>query len=188
MKKAFLSLLMILPVFLIGQYNGETTEFAPGYRDGGGGRATGDIIWSLDVETITGDNQCLGAEFDGTYLWVSGGALGTDPNHLYKIDPYAGVLLNTYLVPAYVTGWGLRDLCWIEEDGLLYGGWENGFFSFDPATGIFTELFNSQPYGTIRALAWDGTYFWTKNFSAPLTQFDISGVQQSSYPAPVDSA
>jgi hypothetical protein len=136
------------------------------------------------VESITGDNQCLGAEFDGTYLWVSGGALGTDPNHLYKIDPYSGVLLNTYLVPSQVTGWGLRDLCWIEEDGLLYGGWEGGFFSFDPVSGTFTELFTGQPYGTIRALAWDGSYFWTKNFSNPLIQFDINGVQQNSYPAP----
>lgn len=176
--------MVLLPALLFAQLSGELNEVAPGQKEFTGTRANGDIIWSLDVESITLDNQCLGAEFDGTYLWVTGGNTSGDPNKLYKIDPYAGTLVNTYTVPAQVTGWGLRDLAWIGDHGLLYGGWEGGFFSFDPVTETFTELFTGQPYGTIRALAWDGSYFWTKNFGGPLVQFDITGTQQNSYAAP----
>ena len=184
MKRVLLIVVALLPALLFAQLVGERNEIAPGQKEFTGTRANGDIIWSLDVETITQDYQCVGAEFDGTFLWISGGNSGSDPNKLYKIDPYTATLVNTYEVPSQVAGWGLRDLAWIGDDGLLYGGWENGFLSFDPVTETFNELFTGQSFGTIRALAWDGSYFWTKSFSAALVQFDISGTLQSSYPAP----
>lgn len=45
----------------------------------------GDIIFNLDIEAITGDNQLLGIEFDGTNLWVTGAGNAADPNYLYQV-------------------------------------------------------------------------------------------------------
>ena len=141
--------------------------------------ATGDIVFSLDVEALTGDTQNLGCEYDGEFLWVTGAASSTDPNKLYKIDPVANTLVATYDQPASATGWGVRDLAWVEADGLIYGG-ATSFYSFDPVTEVWTELFAST-IGTIRALAYDGTNFWTKSFSGPLYEFDVAGNTINTY-------
>ena len=133
----------------------------------------GDIVFNLDIEALTGDTQNLGCEFDGTYLWVTGANSGTDPNKLYKIDPFTNTLIATYDQPGSATSWGIRDLCWVETDGLLYGG-ADSFYSFDPATETWTELFAST-MGVIRALAYDGTHFWTKSFGGSLYEFDVDG-------------
>jgi hypothetical protein len=41
-----------------------------------------DPVWNAlfqyDVETPTGDNLCLGVEFDGTFFWITGGGNGTN--------------------------------------------------------------------------------------------------------------
>lgn len=141
----------------------------------------GDILWDIDIEALTGDTQNLGVEFDGTHMWVTGGNSGSDPNKLYKIDPFANTLVATYDQPSSASGWGIRDLCWVEADGLIYGG-AGSFYSFDPATESWTTYFSST-FGTIRALAFDGDHFWTKSFSDPLYEFDIDGNIINQYPA-----
>ena len=140
----------------------------------------GDIIFELDVESIVSDNQCLGVEYDGTYVWITGGGNAADPNKLYKIDPVAGTLIATYDQPAVATGWGIRDLAYVGSENKIYGGNETNFFSFDIATETWTTEFAST-FGTIRALAYDGNHFWTKSFSDPIYEFDVTGTLINTY-------
>ncbi|RLC45587.1 MAG: hypothetical protein DRI23_13345, partial [Candidatus Cloacimonadota bacterium] len=51
---------------------------------------------------------------------------------------------------------------------------EYDFFSFDIASETWTLEFGSS-FGTIRALAYDGSHFWTKSFSDPIYEFDVNG-------------
>jgi len=140
----------------------------------------GDLIWDLDVETIVADNQLLGIEYDGTYLWVTGGGNAADPNYLYKVDPVAGTLVTSYEQPAAATGWGIRDLAYAASENKIYGGNEGSFFSFDIATETWTTEFSST-FGTIRALAYDGNHFWTKSFSDPIYEFGVDGTLYNTY-------
>ena len=140
----------------------------------------GDIIYDIDVEAIIADNQGLGVEYDGTYMWVSGGGNAADPNYLYKIDPVAGTLVFAYEQPAAATGWGIRDLAYVESENKIYGGNETNFFSFDIATETWTTEFAST-FGTIRALAYDGSHFWTKSFSDPIYEFGVDGTLYNTY-------
>jgi len=140
----------------------------------------GDIIYELDVEDITSDSQLLGAEYDGTYVWVTGGGNGVDPNYLYKIDPVAGTLISSYEQPAAASVWGIRDLAYVASEGKIYGGTEYDFFSFDIASETWTLEFGSS-FGTIRALAYDGSHFWTKSFSDPIYEFDVNGTVINTY-------
>ena len=142
----------------------------------------GDIIFDIDVETIISDNQLLGVEYDGTHMWVTGGGNAADPNYLYKIDPVAGTLIATYEQPASSTGWGIRDLAWVESEGLIYGGNESNFYSFNPATEVWTTVFTGSIGSCTRALAYDGNHFWTKSFSDPLYEFDVNGTIINTYP------
>ncbi len=147
--------------------------------------ATGDILMDLDLETVIGDNQLLGCEFDGTNIWISGGGNSGD-NQLYQLDA-SGNLLNTY--PQNTTSdWGIRDMTF---DGVyLYGGDENGFYQIDPNTGTVTTLFSTLPGGLtcIRALAYvPSVGFIANNWTGDLIVFDSSGTQLGSLAAPAIS-
>ncbi|MCD4735676.1 MAG: choice-of-anchor D domain-containing protein, partial [Bacteroidales bacterium] len=47
--------------------------------------AAGDILIDMDIESQTNDNQMLGCEFVGTYLWFTGAGDGGD-NKIYRFD------------------------------------------------------------------------------------------------------
>ena len=148
----------------------------------------GDIIFDIDVQAITGDDQCLGCEYVPPYLWVTGGG-GTGggvENSLYKIDPVAGTLEATYLQNT-TSAWGMRDLCYDPVVDLLYAGDDNGFYSIDPADGTVTTVFTGAIGACIRALAYDGTNFWTKSFAGDLYEFDIAGNIINSYADPLST-
>lgn len=170
-----------------GNINNENTEMDEN-REQVNTDALGDIVFNLDIQTICGDNQLLGCEFDGTYLWVTGAGNSANPNYIYQIDPFAGTLVNTY-EQGTTSSWGMRDLAWVEADGLLYAGDGDGFYSIDPADGTVTTVFSpTGGIGTIRALAFDGTNFWTKSFSGDLFEFDIAGNIINTYSPAVASS
>ena len=134
----------------------------------------GDIVYVLDVQSITGDNQCLGVEFDGQYFYVTGGNSGDDPNKVYVIDPN-GTLICAIDQPSHSTGWGWRDL---EFDGdTLYASVNNNvdMFDIDPSTCTLTYYGSfAGPENPNRALALrrsDG-HFFTANFSSSIYEFD----------------
>ncbi|GAG58011.1 unnamed protein product, partial [marine sediment metagenome] len=69
----------------------------------------GDILFNYNVET-SGDNQCLGVEFDGTYFYISGGGgvggSGINKLHFFQAD-------GTYIASVdqgTSSGWGWRDI------------------------------------------------------------------------------
>jgi hypothetical protein len=80
-------------------------------KSAGRDTSLGDVIFEMDVETPTGDNQLLGIEFDGARFYVTGGAGGADPNKVYVIDTLGNVLLALDQ-PDFLDYWGWRDLAW----------------------------------------------------------------------------
>ncbi|MGB7055651.1 MAG: FlgD immunoglobulin-like domain containing protein [bacterium] len=136
--------------------------------------ALGDVIFEMDVETPTGDNQLLGVEFDGTYFYVTGGAGGADPNKVYVIDTTGNVVLalDQPDIPDY---WGWRDLAWdgvytgADRIDTLYGSCGQVVHKF----GISFADSTLQHYGSFlgpcyplnRALAYmeDSAWFFTSN-------------------------
>ncbi|MCK4233775.1 hypothetical protein KAX75_05065, partial [candidate division WOR-3 bacterium] len=142
----------------------------------------GDIVFELDVETPTGDNQCLGVEFDGTYFYVTGGNSGSDPNKLYVIDTL-GNLIWAIDQPSHSTSWGWRDLAWDDvysgpdRIDTLYASVNSDVdkFGIDLTNGTldYYGSFNG-PLSPNRALAWmdDSLWFWTADWSSPVWWFD----------------
>ncbi len=131
----------------------------------------GDIVFEMDVETPTGDNQCLGVEFDGTYFYVTGGNSGSDPNKVYVIDTL-GTLIWTMEQPAHSTGWGWRDFCWDETYAgpdridTLYAILNNNIdvFGIDLIIGFLTWYGSvPAPVSSVSALAYmpDSLWFFT---------------------------
>jgi hypothetical protein len=140
----------------------------------------GDVLFEIDVETPTGDNQCLGVEFDGTYFWVTGGGIGVDPNKLYKFDT-AGTLIATYDQPGHSTGWGWRDLTF--DGTYLYASVDELVDQIDPATGLYTGVSIPGPENPNRALAYDPAtdHFWTANFGSAIYEFARDGTLINSF-------
>ena len=143
---------------------------------------TGDILIDLDVETPTGDNQMLGCEFDGNYIWTTGG--GSDgSNKFYKFD-ISGNLLNTYN-QGTSSAWGMRDMAF--DGTYLYAGDDDGFYMIDPANGNVTTLFsNTLGLGVIRALAYNSSngHFYACNWNTGIIEFDANGTQYSTLNSP----
>ena len=132
----------------------------------------GDFLWSLDVETPTGDIRCLGVEYDGTNYWVTG-AFDFTIAYLYEIKS-DGTVVNTFPQPtANWGGWGWRDLAY---DGMyLYAGNPNNGYiqQIDMTTGVPTGVqYGPFPVTPCRALAYDSNMdcFWTASFSSSIYQ------------------
>jgi len=142
----------------------------------------GDILMEFDIQTPTGDNQLLGCEFDGTYLWFTGGG-SSGTNMLYKFD-ISGSLLNSYS-QGTSSSWGIRDMAF--DGTYLYGGDEDGFYQINQTTGAVTTMFTGNlGLGTIRALAYNPTtsHFYAANWDTEIIEFDASGTQYATYTAP----
>jgi hypothetical protein len=134
----------------------------------------GDIVFELAVGNISGEQQTFGSEWDGIYLWTTGGASFMDPNQLYKFD-LDGTLIAQYDQPLDGSSSGIRDLAF--DGTYLYGGNEVAFYQIDPADGTITELFDNNFGQTINALAYVPVFdaFYSKNQASDLISFDMEG-------------
>jgi hypothetical protein len=134
----------------------------------------GDVVFEMDVQTPTGDNQLLGVEFDGNYFYVTGGNGGWDPNRVYVIDTFGNIILALDQ-PALPDYWGWRDLAWdgayVGPDGIdtLYGSCGTMVHKFgirfaDSAL-IHHGSFQGPAYPLNRALAYmeDSAWFFTSS-------------------------
>jgi hypothetical protein len=161
----------------------DITEAAPsiGHADPPVRDDFGDEVFTFDPQTPTGDEACLGIEFDGTHFWVTGRHPVDNVHKLHKFDSQ-GNLIESYDQGTSST-WGWRDLAWDGE--YLYGSDESGLYQIDtsgssvgtvPAPGGFTL--------PCRALAYDAAldHFWTANFSSNIVEFDRQGNTINSYP------
>jgi hypothetical protein len=145
--------------------------------------APGEVLYALDVQTPTGDNQCLGVEFDGTYFYVTGGNTGLDPNKVYVLD-VNGNLICAMDQASWSTGWGWRDLANDDvSNGIptdtLYGSVSSTVdpFGIYPGCSLLTYTPFNGPENPNRALAYrpSDAHFFTANFSGPIYEFDKSG-------------
>jgi hypothetical protein len=137
-----------------------------------GTRGLGDILFTIDIEMITGDSRCLGVEFDDVNYWATG-AHDFSVNYLYEFSP-DGTSLNKYpQPPANWGGWGWRDLCF--DSQYLYAGDPNAPYieQIDPATGQITGVtYGPFPVFPSRGLGYDPSSdsFWSASFSGDLYQ------------------
>jgi hypothetical protein len=153
----------------------------------------GDVIFELDVQTPTGDNQCLGVEFDGSYFYVTGGNFGSDPNKLYVLDTL-GTLIWTMDQPVG-SGWGWRDLAWDnayagpDRIDTLYASVTSAVdkFGVNLSTGALDYYGTSctGPANPNRALAWmdDSLWFFAANWD-PCYKFLKDGTVLGSVAGP----
>ncbi len=143
--------------------------------------AQGDILMQFDVETPAGDNQILGCEFDGTYLWFTGGG-NSSTNMIYKLTT-TGTLVNSYS-QGTISEWGMRDMAF--DGTYLYAGDDNGFYQINPTTGTVTTLFSGNLGLTvIRALAYNpltGNFF-ASNWDTQIVEFTTAGTTVNTYTA-----
>jgi hypothetical protein len=156
-------------------------EVAPFSRQPVAPLAVGDPLFSIDVETSTGDWQCLGVEWADGYWWVTGGNNGSDPNKLYKLDE-DGNLVASYDQPASCSGWGGRDLAY--DGTYLYIGCDDGqVHQFDPVAGAWVGAFPA-PIAPPRALAYDPNtdHFWTASWDSNIYEFDRTGTVIHQWP------
>jgi hypothetical protein len=170
--------LCLLSPLLFAQVNETITEGSPSCQamisSASAGRGLGDLLFTLEVENITGDLRCIGLEFDDENFWVTGASDFTKA-YLYKIS-WCGELLGTYPQPPANWGtWGWRDLTWDGE--YLYAGSDAHYPGYiaqiDPATGSVTGVYYGPfPINPCRALAYDEREdcFWTASFSSSIYQ------------------
>lgn len=134
------------------------------------GRGLGSVMFTIDIETPTGDDRCMGLEFDGAHYWVSG-ARDLSKTYLYELTS-TGTLINTYEQPAtHWGGWGWRDLAFDGE--FLYAGNPNvGLIQqIDCANGQVTGVeYGPLPIVPCRAMGYCSLTdaFWTASFSSNL--------------------
>ena len=176
MKKLFivaLALCLLAPMSMATENEqAPNTGFVATLNSGSSLMDLGDLLWSLDVTTPTGDIRCLGVEFDGTNYWVTG-AYDMTIAYLWEISP-GGAVVNQYLQPsANWGGWGWRDLAW--DGQYLYAGDPNAgnIVQIDPANGTPTGVqYGTFPVVPCRALAYDSDTdsFWTASFSSSIYQ------------------
>ena len=143
----------------------------------GSSEALGDSIWGFDSQGPSGDNHCLGIEFDGTNFYVSGGNSGSDPNKIHIFDSN-GNYLSTF-DQFRSSAWGWRDLAW--DGNHLYGS-DDGMVTEFGTDGTDYGDFPG-PENPNRALAYDPAtgHFWTANWGSPIYEFDTTGAVVNQY-------
>lgn len=149
--------------------------------------AFGDELGFFNAEAQTGDNQCVGVGWDGTYIWVTGAGyyLG-GVNYLYRFG-LDGVF--QVMFPQLTTSsWGWRDMCF-EEDagnpgpikGYLWASESSVIDEIDPNTGAKTGRTIPSPMNPARAEAWQPPdaagvegYIWCASFSGSIYRVNIA--------------
>jgi hypothetical protein len=128
------------------------------------------MLDELFVIPLDVNNYCVGVGFDGTYVWVSAGDQATGACEFYIFDQN-GVQVDNVAQGGGASGWGHRDMVW--DGTYMYGSYSTMIDAFsDPATlagGFFG------PINPCRALAYNGTYFYTGGFSENLYQLEWDG-------------
>ncbi len=159
--------------------NGETNTLNP--------ETPGDILYTWDIDALTGESGNLGVEYAFGYLWVtSRGLVSPLGNKLTKIDvsnPLVPVVVDSF-TQGNSDAWGWRDLC--SDGAFLYTSVTNMVEQIDPATGLVVGSFPGVNTPN-RALAYDPAtdHFWTASFTSDLWEFDRTGAIINQFPSAV---
>ncbi len=151
------------------------------YKPAGGSTTPGvvyDAIWdvqfSANLETLTGALGNAGAEFDGTYYYVTRWA----SNLIEKFD-MSGNFVEEFSIPGVS---GLRDLAF--DGTYMYGGAAaNTIYMMDFVTKTLIGSISSPV--AVRNIAYDSgnNGLWVGDWDTDLVLIDMSGATLSSIPA-----
>jgi len=152
----------------------------------------GDILFNYNVERPSGDNQCLGVEFDGTYFYITGGGGSGGPEinkiHFFQPDDNPGS------APEYIASidqgttsqWGWRDIGY--DGNHMYSGDEDGLVEWYvtglPDNPVLNKVGTIPgPLSVCRAMAYDPStdHFWTANWDSNICEFERNGNIVNSY-------
>lgn len=125
------------------------------------------------------DTYTVGLGFDGEYIWVSAGDQAGPPCKFYVYDEY-GNLVDQGGQGGGATGWGHRDLAM--KDGVMFGSYSNlvdGHSYAGTGIFIFEGYFVGAPINPNRAMAYDGTYFYSGGFGTNLYRMQWNGTYGS---------
>jgi hypothetical protein len=143
------------------------------------GSTVGDVLYSVaSPEAGVFAGYSTGLEWDGEYLWVSGGFSG----NIYRFDPWTGTTVNQFSGPTNY----LRDLAW-DGSNLWVTSWDypRTVYRLDPSTGWVTSSFSAPFAGHPDGLAWDGTNLWIGEEDGRIYRVDpLTGLSDFSLPAP----
>lgn len=133
-------------------------------------------IGYFEVESYAGNVYSVGCGFDGEYLWVTNGAgqggAGTGVFMLFEED---GTYVTSFPQNS-APGWGLRDLTC--DGTYMYGSVSTRIDYYDITSREKVGAFYG-PQNPNRALAYDGTYFYTGNFGTDVYRLTWNGVSGS---------
>ena len=133
-------------------------------------------IGSINVEAQAGNAYSVGCGFDGTYLWVTNGAgQAGQPTGVFLLFEEDGTFVESFNQNT-APGWGLRDLTC--DGTYMYGSVTTAIDYYDIGTHLKVGAFIG-PQNPNRALAWDGTYFYTGNFGSEVYRLTWNGVSGS---------
>ncbi len=135
-----------------------------------------DLVSTIEAEGAAGNAYCVGIGFDGENVWVTNGAgQAGEATGLFLVFDEDGTYITSF-DQNNAPGWGLRDLAF--DGTYVYGSVSTAIDYYDPSTyekvGAFTG-----PQNPNRALAYDGTYFYTGNFGTEVYQLTWDGVSGS---------
>lgn len=125
------------------------------------------ILFEIPLEMSI---QCVGVGFDGEYLWVSS---GDSPGAcmFYIFDEY-GTFIGEFEQGAGATGWGHRDMA---HDGTYmvcsYSLNIDCYADWTTFSGYFVGALDPN-----RAMAYDGTYYYTGGYGENLKRMTWDGV------------
>jgi hypothetical protein len=160
---------------------------APKPSPGSAADPPGTILYSWSPETPSGDNQCVGVEFDGTYYYVTGagGTAGVNPNLVHCFDSVGTYLGN--VSQGTTSTWGWRDIAYdgnhmFSSDSTQVDEW---FITGLPGAPVMNYVASHPGPGInpCRAMAYDPAtgHFWTASWSSPIYEFDLTGFVYNSY-------
>jgi hypothetical protein len=131
------------------------------------GEGTFPILFVIPMDI---NAYCVGVGYDGTNFWVSAGDQATAVCEFYIWDEYGNMIDN---VPqgGGASGWGHRDMCW--NGSYMFGSYSNLVDGFGPDymfAGYFIGCLNPN-----RAMAYDGTCYYTGGFGDQMTRMTWDG-------------
>jgi len=119
----------------------------------------------------------VGCGWDGTSFWISNGANqgGTATAGMFYVFSHAGAITDSF-PQNDALGWGLRDLCC--DGTYMFGSVDAEIDYYDITTHAKVGAFTG-PISPNRALAYDGSHFYTSSFSTDVYQVTWDGVSGS---------
>ena len=126
-----------------------------------------DILHEFDLA----NGYSVGVGFDGTNFWVSAGDGDTGFCEFYVYDQDGNLVDGPVHQGGGATGWGHRDLAW--DGSYMFGSYDiliDGFSDISTYEGNFEGVISPN-----RAMAYDGTYFYTCGFGEMLYQLEWDG-------------